>query len=122
MIDITRKSNTLRVATAQAIVKVSKQETIEAINNKTVPKGDVLEMAKTAGLFAVKKTAEMIPDCHLIPVEHTQVSYEIEGMNIIINIQAKTIYKTGIEVEVMHGASIIALTSLLFDGSLYINK
>jgi len=85
-------------------------QTIEVVKNKTVPKGDVLEMAKTAGLFAVKKTAEMIPDCHPIPVEHTQVSYEIEGLNIIIEIQAKTIYKTGIEVEVMHGASVIALT------------
>jgi len=110
MIDISQKSNTLRIATAQAIVKVSKQETIDAINSKTVPKGNVLEMAKTAGLFAVKKTADMIPDCHPIPVEHTQISYKIDNLNIIIEIHAKTIYKTGIEVEVMHGASVIALT------------
>ena len=110
MIDITHKTNTLRIASAQAIVKVSKQETIEAVNNKTVPKGDVLEMAKTAGLFAVKKTAEMIPDCHPMPIEQTNVSFKVKGKEICIEVQVKTIYKTGVEVEAMHGASVIALT------------
>jgi molybdenum cofactor biosynthesis protein MoaC len=75
MVDITHKTNTLRQAIAQAIVKVSKQETIDAIINKTVPKGDVFEMAKTTGLFAVKRTSDMIPDCHPIPVEYTAVRY-----------------------------------------------
>jgi cyclic pyranopterin phosphate synthase len=75
MIDITHKSSTLRKATAAATLKVGDKATINAIVNKTVPKGDVLEMAKTAGLFAVKKTAEMIPDCHPLPVEQT-VEYE----------------------------------------------
>lgn len=110
MIDITHKTNTLRIASAQAIVKVSKQETIEAVNNKTVPKGDVLEMAKTAGLFAVKKTAEMIPDCHPMPIEQTNVSFKVKGREICIEVHVKTIYKTGVEVEAMHGASVIALT------------
>ena len=54
MVDITHKIKTLRVATAQAVVKVSRQETINAIKNNTVPKGNVFEMSKTAGLFAVK--------------------------------------------------------------------
>ena len=110
MIDITHKINTLRQATATAVVKVSKQATIDAIINKQVAKGDVFEMAKTAGLFAVKKTAEIIPDCHPMPVEHTHVSYEINGLEINILIEVKTIYKTGVEVEAMHGASVIALT------------
>ena len=110
MIDITHKSNTLRIATAQAIVKVSKQETIDAVINKEVPKGDVLEMAKTAGLFGVKKTAELIPDCHPLPIESTKVEYKIDGLEITINIEVKTVYKTGVEVEAMHGASIVALT------------
>ena len=110
MVEITHKNKSLRVAIAQAIVTVSKQETIDAIVNKLVPKGDVFEMAKTAGLFAVKKTADMIPDCHPLPVEYTAVSYRIEGLNIFIEIEVKCIYRTGVEVEAMHGASVVALT------------
>lgn len=110
MVDITFKSSTLREAIAQAIVKVSKQETIDAIKNKAVPKGDVFEMAKTAGLFAVKRTSDMIPDCHPLPVEFTAVRYEIKEMEIHIEMEVHTIYKTGVEVEAMHGASVVALT------------
>lgn len=110
MVDITHKSNTLRQAIAGATVQVSSQETIDAINNKQVPKGDIFEMAKAAGLFAVKKTAEMIPDCHPLPIEYTAIRYTIEGLNIHIEMEVKTIYKTGVEVEAMHGASVVALT------------
>lgn len=110
MVDITFKSNTHRSAKAQAILKVSKKETIDAIVNKTVPKGDVFEMAKTAGLFAVKRTSDMIPDCHPMPVEYTSVHYDIKDLEVFIEIVVHTIYKTGVEVEAMHGASVIALT------------
>lgn len=110
MVDITHKINTLRSATATAIVKVSRQETIDAIVNNRVPKGNVLEMAKTAGLFAVKNTHLSIPDCHPIPIEFTAVTYKIEALNIQIIFEVKTVYKTGVEVEAMHGASIVALT------------
>lgn len=110
MVDITHKINTLRVATATAIVKVSKQETIDAVVNNLVPKGNVLEMAKTAGLFAVKNTHLSIPDCHPLPIEFTAVEYNIENLNIHIIFKVKTVYKTGVEVEAMHGASIVALT------------
>lgn len=110
MVEITQKNVSLRKAIAQAIVLVSKPETIAAIENKQVPKGDVFEMAKTAGLFAVKKTSEMIPDCHPLPVEFTAVSYEINGLEILINVEVHTIYRTGVEVEAMHGASVVGLT------------
>ncbi|MDC1205119.1 bifunctional molybdenum cofactor biosynthesis protein MoaC/MoaB [Salibacteraceae bacterium] len=110
MLDITHKSNTLRIAVAQAIVQVSKQETIQAIEEGTVPKGDVFSMAKAAGLLGVKKTWEMMPDCHPLPIEFTGIEYAIEGLNVIISVTVKTIYKTGVEVEAMHGASIVALT------------
>lgn len=110
MVDITHKSNTLRIATAQAIIQVSKQETITAIEEGKVPKGDVFSMAKAAGLLGVKKTWEMMPDCHPLPIEYTGIDYEINGLNILITITVKTIYKTGVEVEAMHGASIVALT------------
>ncbi|MES2588225.1 MAG: bifunctional molybdenum cofactor biosynthesis protein MoaC/MoaB [Bacteroidota bacterium] len=110
MVNITHKSNSLRKAIAQATLKVSSQATIDAIVNKTVPKGDVFEMAKTAGLFAVKRTSDMIPDCHPLPVEFTAISYKIDGLDVFINMEVHTIYKTGVEVEAMHGVSVVALT------------
>ncbi|MCD2257741.1 bifunctional molybdenum cofactor biosynthesis protein MoaC/MoaB [Psychroserpens luteolus] len=109
MVDITHKINTLRIATAQAIVKVSTLDTIKAIENKTVPKGDVFAMSKAAGLLGVKKTPDLLPDCHPLPIEFTGIDYDINGLEITILCTIKTIYKTGVEVEAMHGASIVAL-------------
>lgn len=110
MVNITHKSNTLRKAVAIAKVKVSAQATIDAIVHKKVPKGDVFEFSRVAGLFAVKKTSEVIPDCHPLPVEYTAISHEIDGLYIVIRVEVHTVYKTGVEVEAMHGASITALT------------
>lgn len=109
MVDITHKTNTLRTAVAQAVVKVSKLETIIAIENNTVPKGNVFEMSKAAGLLGVKRTPDLLPDCHPIPIEFTSVEYEINGLEITVLFTVKTIYKTGVEVEAMHGASVVAL-------------
>ena len=110
MVDITHKITTLRTATAQAIVTVGSAETIQAILDKKVPKGDVLEVSRTAGLFAVKNTSSAIPDCHPIPIEYTGIQFECLKESIKIEVTVKTIYKTGVEVEAMHGASIVALT------------
>ena len=110
MVDITNKSNSLRQAIASAILTVSKQETIDAIKNKTVPKGDVFEFSRAAGLLAIKKTSDVIPDCHPLPVEFAAIKHEINGLNIIITVEVHTIYKTGVEVEAMHGAAITGLT------------
>lgn len=110
MVDITHKSNTLRIATAQAVVKVSSPDTIAMIEAGAVPKGNVFDMAKAAGLLGVKKTPDLLPDCHPLPIEYTGITYEIEGLEIRILMTVKTIYKTGVEVEAMHGASIVALT------------
>lgn len=110
MVNITHKSTTLREAVAIAEVKVSKAETIEAIVNRTVPKGDVFEFSRAAGLFACKKTYEVIPDCHPLPIEYTSITHSIEGLKIIIRVEVHTVYKTGVEVEAMHGAAITALT------------
>lgn len=110
MVDITHKSNSLRQAIASAILTVSKPETIEAIKNRTVPKGDVFEFSRAAGLLAIKKTSDVIPDCHPLPVEFASITHEIDGLNIVIMVEVHTIYKTGVEVEAMHGAAITALT------------
>lgn len=110
MVNITHKNSTLRKALAEAVLSVSSQETIDAIVNNTVPKGNVFEMSKTAGLFAAKKTSDVIPDCHPIPIEYTSIQFEIRDLEIYITSEIHTIYKTGVEVEAMHSASVVALT------------
>lgn len=110
MVNITHKSNTLRKAIAQAIVRVSDAATIKAIVQKKVPKGDVFEMSKTAGLFAAKRTSDIIPDCHPLPIEFTSIQFETKELEIFITVEIHTIYKTGVEVEAMHAASVVALT------------
>ena len=110
MVDITYKTNSLRTAVAEALLKLSSPSTLEAIKTNQVPKGNVFEMAKAAGLLAVKNTASVIPDCHPLPVESTAIEYKIEDLNIRIKMTVKTIYKTGVEVEAMHGVAITALT------------
>ncbi|NAY92569.1 cyclic pyranopterin monophosphate synthase MoaC [Muricauda sp. JGD-17] len=109
MVDITQKQSTHRTAVAQAVVKVSSKSTLDAIEAGTVPKGNVFEISRAAGFLAVKKTADLLPDCHPLPVEYCGIDYEIKGMEIVINITIKTFYKTGVEVEAMHGASVVAL-------------
>lgn len=110
MVNITQKNNSLRKATATAILTVSKPETIEAIREKRVAKGDVFEFSRAAGLLGIKKTSDVIPDCHPLPVEFASITHEIEGLTIVITVEVHTIYKTGVEVEAMHGAAVTALT------------
>jgi len=110
MVNITHKQTSLRKAIATATVKVSKQETIDAVKSKTVPKGDVFEFSRAAGLLAIKKTSDVIPDCHPLPVEYAAIKHEFDDLSIIITVEVHTIYKTGVEVEAMHGAAITALT------------
>lgn len=110
MVNITHKSNTLRKAIAEASVLVSSQETIDAIVQQKVPKGDVFSFAKVAALFGVKKTSDIIPDCHPLPVEYTDVRFTIQDLRVLIEVEVHTIYRTGVEVEAMHGASVAALT------------
>jgi len=110
MVNITHKYNTLRKAIATATVTVSDKATIAAIEQKKVPKGDVFEFSRAAGLLAVKKTSDVIPDCHPLPVEYTAITHKITGLDIVISVEVHTVYKTGVEVEAMHGASITALT------------
>ena len=110
MVDITSKIKTHRIAIAQATVTVSRQETIAAINNRAVPKGDVLEASRVAGLLGIKKTSDLIPDCHPLPIEFAKIKHSIDGLDINIEVEVHTIYRTGVEVEAMHGASVVALT------------
>ncbi|MBU6340789.1 MAG: bifunctional molybdenum cofactor biosynthesis protein MoaC/MoaB [Bacteroidetes bacterium] len=110
MRDITHKTSTLRYACAQARVRLQAPEAMAALVEKRVPKGDVFEMAKAAALLGIKQTSLVIPDCHPIPVEFAAVSFEVQEMDILVSVEVKTIYKTGVEVEAMYGASVAAIT------------
>jgi len=110
MNNITSKNKSLRKAIATAILKTSSQATIDAIINKKVPKGDVFEFSRAAGLLAVKKTSDVIPDCHPLPIEYAAITHRIQDLDIVIEVEVHTIYRTGVEVEAMHGASVTALT------------
>ncbi len=110
MIDITHKIKTHRLAIAQAIVTVQAPETMLAVKNKSVPKGDVLEAARVAGLLGIKQTSALIPDCHPLPIEFAKISFRLDGLDIYIEAEVHTIYRTGVEVEAMHGVSVAALT------------
>lgn len=110
MTDITTKTYSLRQAVALAVLQVSSEETIKAVQERRVPKGDVFEFSRAAALLAIKKTSDVIPDCHPLPVEYAALSYEVMGLTINIRAEVHTIYKTGVEVEAMHGAMIAALT------------
>jgi cyclic pyranopterin phosphate synthase len=109
MVNITHKSFTLRKAIATATVLTSSAATIRAIEQRKVPKGDIFEFARAAALFAIKKTSDVIPDCHPLPVEYAAITYSISNLSVLISVEVHTIYKTGVEVEAMHGASVAAL-------------
>ena len=110
MNNITNKATSLRKAIAVAVVRTSNQATIDSVINKQVAKGDVFEFSRAAGLLAIKKTSDIIPDCHPLPIEFAAIRHRVEGLNIIIEVEVHTIYRTGVEVEAMHGASVTSLT------------
>lgn len=113
MIDITHKINSHRSAVGRAILKVGSASTIRAMIDRKVPKGEVFEFARAAGLLGIKRTWEVIPDCHPLPIEKASIVYEIIDMEVHIFCEVHTIYRTGVEMEALHGASIAALT--MFD-------
>ena len=110
MVDITFKPHTFRQATATAVITTSSVDTIELVKRNAVPKGNIFDFSRAAGLLAIKNTSAVIPDCHPLPVEYASVRHELDGLKIIITVEVHTIYKTGVEVEAMHGAAITALT------------
>ena len=120
MNDITHKIHTLRTAVAEAFLEVSSLGTLAAIQNNQVPKGNVFEFARAAALLAVKNTSNVIPDCHPLPVESCRVNCGMTDKGIHITVEVKAIYRTGVEVEAMHGASVAALT--MYDMLKHIDK
>lgn len=108
MIDVSSKPSTLRFARARAVV-AARPETVERVRAGSVPKGDALEMARAAGLLAAKRTSELIPLCHPIPLDHVSVEFETGADTITINTTATAVWKTGVEMEALVAASTAAL-------------
>jgi len=108
MYDVSWKYDTLREASAQAKILLSK-ESIQAIKEGKVPKGDVLSVARTAGIIAAKRTGEIIPLCHNIPIDHIAIDFEIGENELIIRSNVKAIWKTGVEMEALTAVAIASL-------------
>jgi cyclic pyranopterin phosphate synthase len=111
MVDVSEKEITTRTAEAYAEVKVS-NEVFRAIKNNSVQKGDVLAIAKFAGIQAAKKTTELIPLCHNIFISKIDVEFELNSKNKTVEIKsfAKTTAQTGVEMEALTAVSVAALT------------
>ena len=109
MRDITHKISTLRIANASATLRMD-PESVEMVKTNTGPKPDMPATARAAGYLAVKNTAGAIPHCHPIPVEKVKIDFEYGEETIQILVEVQSIYRTGCEMEALHGASIAALT------------
>ena len=107
MVDVSEKARTAREAEASAFVLMS-QEVLRALPNN--PKGDPLEVARTAGIMAAKRTAELIPMCHPVPLSHIAVTLRVCENGVSIATKVKTTAETGVEMEALVAASIAALT------------
>ena len=109
MVDVGGKDVTDRRAVASAVVRVS-EETARAIRDGDAPKGDVLGTARIAGIQAAKRTAELIPLCHPLPLSFVNVRIEVGDTEVAIEAEARTSAQTGVEMEALTAASVAALT------------
>ncbi|MDO5448084.1 MAG: cyclic pyranopterin monophosphate synthase MoaC [Clostridia bacterium] len=110
MVNVGEKEYTHRIAKAQAVITM-KPETLNLIRDGKVPKGDVFSCARIAGIMAAKKTHELIPMCHPLPIESISIDLEIISDTQVKAISTvETTYKTGIEMEALTGANVAALT------------
>ena len=102
IVDITNKKDTVRIATASGILRLN-EKSIDAIRNKSVKKGDVIEASTVAAIQAVKETPRIIPHCHPIPLQACDVNWNIENDLLRCAVTVKATYKTGIEMEAITG-------------------
>lgn len=111
MVDVSNKNETERIAIATGTVKAS-SETIELIKSGQIGKGDVLGVARVAGIMAMKNTSNLIPMCHPVMITGSSIDFEIDSEKNEIRITAtsKVVHKTGVEMEALTGVSIAALT------------
>ena len=111
MVDISDKDITVSIATAEAKIEMA-STTLEEIINGAIPKGNVLNTAKIAGIISAKKTHELIPLCHQILLSGIDIGFYPDQKNaaLVINSTVKTTYSTGVEMEALTAVSVAALT------------
>jgi len=109
MVDISEKEAVERVAVASGRIKL-KSSTVERIKSGDIKKGDVLACAEVAAIVAVKKTPEIIPLCHQIPIESVKVEFTLGDEDIKARVSVKSVGKTGVEMDALHGLSVALLT------------
>lgn len=100
MIDVSHKFSTLRYASAQGTLRLS-PAAVDKVRNRQVPKGDVLEVARAAGIQAAKRTSDWIVFCHPLPLDWVDIGFEIGDDTIVVSGEAKSIWKTGVEMEAL---------------------
>jgi len=108
MIDVSAKPTTLRRAVAESTLEM-RLETVAAIRTGDVPKGDVVEMTRATAMLGLKRTPELLPFCHPIPVDFADVRVEVEKTTVRIQVEVAAVARTGVEVEAMSGAAVAAL-------------
>ena len=109
MVDTSAKARTARRAVASARVLMS-PATVEAVRAHRTPKGDPLETARIAGIMAAKRTADLIPLCHPLPLTHVDVRAELRDDGVYLEAEAATAAQTGVEMEALTAAAVAALT------------
>jgi cyclic pyranopterin phosphate synthase len=109
MVDVGSKDVTDRRAVARAAVRMS-AETLDAVRRGDAPKGDVIGTARIAGIQAAKRTAELVPLCHPLPLSYVDVAVELGETAVVLTAEARTSAQTGVEMEAMTAAAVAALT------------
>ena len=109
MVDVGAKPLQRRLAAAAGFVACA-PATVQALRDRALPKGDVLTVARIAGIQAAKRTDELIPLCHGLPLDQVDVDFEVRDDGVAIRASARTSAKTGIEMEALTAVSVAALT------------
>ncbi len=111
MVDVSAKADTERMARARGSIRM-RAETLAAIHNNQIAKGDVLAVARVAGVMAAKRTADLVPLCHPLPLHDLQIAFELDEQRSAIHTEvvAKTVGKTGVEMEALTAVMVALLT------------
>ena len=109
MVDVGAKEVTDRRAVARAAVRMS-AATLDAVRRGDAPKGDVIGTARIAGIQAAKRTSELVPLCHPLPLSFVDVSADVDEHSVVLTAEARTTAQTGVEMEAMTAAAVAALT------------
>ena len=104
MVEIGGKPDVLRIAKARGIIRL-RESTVQRILKGEIKKGDVISVAQLAAIMAVKKTPEIVPLCHPIPITGVDVNFNFEGNRVIVEVEVRSVGKTGVEMEALTGVS-----------------